>query len=173
MPFEFDVAAVAGQPVGLIAAARAPDYLVSVPAGHALLSLGAAFFRVGGAAAPPAAGAPPVLDRIPLAALECLVGDAIAAPPGAAAPLFGTRAFDPAFLERVVDRALDGAANPDVQTLIDGAMRLARERGIAFNPAAGIVALEPFALLGAAGERPARPHERSASYSLASVLRPF
>ena len=169
MPFEFDVAAVAGQPVGLIAAARAPDFLVSVPAGHALLSLGAAFFRVGGAAAPPAAGAPPVLDRIPLAALEGLVGDAIAAPPGAAAPLFGSHAFDPAFLERVVDRALDGATNPDVQTLIDGVMRLAREGGITFDPAADIVALEPFALPGAAGERPARPHEWSASYSLASV----
>ena len=48
MPFEFDVAAVAGQPVGLIAAARAPDFLVSVPAGHALLSLGTAFFRARG-----------------------------------------------------------------------------------------------------------------------------
>ena len=81
MAFQFTVLDVAGGTPGEMADARGPGYLVSIPAGHPLFGMGAAYFRSGGAAAPgAAAGAAPVRDSVPLRTLEALFGSCVVVP---------------------------------------------------------------------------------------------
>ena len=110
----------------VVAAARGPDALVQLPAGHPLLLLGAPYFRAGGAAAP-AAGVPVSLDCIKLADSEGLLCDAACVPDDPGAELFGTQAFKPAFLERVSDRALALVDPPrDTRDVVHTVKMLAR-----------------------------------------------
>ena len=171
MAFQFTVPDVAGATPAAMANARGPDYLVSIPAGHALFGIGAAYFRPGGAAVPgAAAGAAPVRDSIPLRTLEGLFGSCVVVPDDDDGPRFGTHAIQPALLGRVADRCVAAGAGGlfDLGSFINLVRELARDGGVLAN-AADFVELAPFGIPGAVGERPAVPAQWTPSFALANI----
>ena len=171
MAFQFTVPDVAGATPAAMANARGPDYLVSIPVGHALFGIGAAYFRPGGAAVPgAAAGAAPVRDSIPLRTLEGLFGSCVVVPDDDDGPRFGTHAIQPALLGRVADRCVAAGAGGlfDLGSFINLVRELARDGGVLAN-AADFVELAPFGIPGAVGERPAVPAQWTPSFALANI----
>ena len=133
------------------AARRGPDYLVRVPKDHPLLGIGSAYFRLGGAAAPPA-GATAVVavvpDCITLGLLEGLVCDAVIGPSDNAI-LYGTHCFQPEFLGRVVDMALTGLGEEELDIgVFTGLIRAFKENGGLVAQPADLVALSPHPVAG-------------------------
>ena len=153
----------------VVAAARGPDTLVRLAAGHPLLVLGAPYFRAGGAAAP-AAGVPVALDCIQLADLEGLLCEAACTPDGPGAALFGTQAFTPAFLEQISDRVFALVDPPrHTREVVAAVKMLARAGGAEYDPVSDVFDLAPFALPGNVGERPGQPGSWSEAFALANV----